>query len=124
MRGCWKARVVSEVGRRALYLFSVQSHGLCHSLVFRTHDGGYCDVDDDRRPNRAMSLAVVAVLRELKPRWQPSWPEFKRSWSYGMRDYAGVLADYTTLRVDQLMLGAMATNAAVGLYVVAVRLSR
>ena len=71
----------------------------------------------------AMSLAIVAVLRELKPRWQPSWREFKTSMSYGMRDYAGVLADYTTLRVDQLMLGAMATNAAVGLYVVAVRLS-
>ena len=71
----------------------------------------------------AMSVAVVAVLRELKPRWQPSWPEFKTSMSYGMRDYAGVLADYTTLRVDQLMLGATATNAAVGLYVVAVRLS-
>lgn len=71
----------------------------------------------------AMSLAVIAVLRELKPRWQPSWREFKTSMSYGMRDYAGVLADYTTLRVDQLMLGAMATNAAVGLYVVAVRLS-
>ena len=71
----------------------------------------------------AMTLAIGAVLRELKPRWQPSWREFKTSMSYGMRDYAGVLADYTTLRVDQLMLGATAANAAVGLYVVAVRLS-
>ena len=71
----------------------------------------------------AMTVAVVAVLRELKPRWKPSWPEFKTSMGYGLRDYAGVLADYTTLRVDQLMLGATATNAAVGLYVVAVRLS-
>ena len=71
----------------------------------------------------AMTLAIAAVLRELKPRWQPSWREFKTSMSYGLRDYAGVLADYTTLRVDQLMLGATAANAAVGLYVVAVRLS-
>jgi len=71
----------------------------------------------------AMTLAIAAVLRELKPRWQPSWREFKTSMNYGLRDYAGVLADYTTLRVDQLMLGATATNAAVGLYVMAVRLS-
>lgn len=71
----------------------------------------------------AMTLAIVAVLRVLRPRWQPSWTEFKTSMNYGMRDYAGVLADYTTLRVDQLMLGATATNAAVGLYLVAVRLS-
>jgi O-antigen/teichoic acid export membrane protein len=71
----------------------------------------------------AMTIAVIAVLRELKPRWEPSWREFKTSMSYGLRDYAGVLADYTTLRVDQLMLGATAANSAVGLYVVAVRLS-
>ena len=71
----------------------------------------------------AMTLAISVVLRELKPRFKPNWREFKTSMSYGLRDYAGVLADYTTLRVDQLMLGATATNAAVGLYVVAVRLS-
>lgn len=71
----------------------------------------------------AMTLAISAVLRELKPRWRPSWREFKTSMNYGLRDYAGVLADYATLRLDQLALGATATNAALGLYVVAVRLS-
>lgn len=70
-----------------------------------------------------MTVAILAVCRQLRPRWQPSWREFKTSINYGLRDYAGVLADYATLRLDQLMLGAMATNAAVGLYVVAVRLS-
>ena len=43
--------------------------------------------------------------------------------SYSLRDYPGVVADYTTLRLDQLMLGGMASNIAIGLYVVAVRLS-
>src|SRR3989440_5591703 len=42
---------------------------------------------------------------------------------YGARDYPGVVADFTTLGLDQLMLGAMASNVAIGLYVIAVRLS-
>ena len=42
---------------------------------------------------------------------------------YSLRDYPGVVADYTTLRLDQLMLGGMASNVAIGLYVIAVRLS-
>ncbi len=43
--------------------------------------------------------------------------------NYGVRDYAGGVADLTTLRLDQLMLGAMASNVANGLYIIAVRLS-
>src|SRR5437588_1531034 len=42
---------------------------------------------------------------------------------YGLRDYPGCVADFTTLRLDQLMLGGVASSAAIGLYVVAVRLS-
>ncbi len=68
-------------------------------------------------------LALIAVLRELKPRWSPNWEEFQVSMHYGLRDYAGEVSDFTTLRLDQLMLGAMASSAAMGLYVVAVRLS-
>ena len=71
----------------------------------------------------SMVLAFVAVRQQLQPKWQPSWVEFKNSLHYGMRDYAGGMAEYTTLRVDQLMLGAMASNSAMGLYVMAVRLS-
>jgi len=43
--------------------------------------------------------------------------------NYGLRDYTGGLADYATLRLDQLMLGAMASSSVIGLYVMAVRLS-
>jgi len=71
----------------------------------------------------AMGLALFAVWRQLKPRWQPSWAEFKTSMNYGARDHFGNVSDFTTLRLDQLMLGAMASNAAIGLYVTAVRLS-
>jgi O-antigen/teichoic acid export membrane protein len=71
----------------------------------------------------SMLLGLFAVCRELKPRWQPDWAEFKSSLHYGVRDYPGGVADFTTLRLDQLMLGAMASNVAIGLYVVAVRLS-
>lgn len=71
----------------------------------------------------AMLLALAAVIHQLRPAWQPSWTEFKTSMHYGARDYPGGLADFTTLRLDQLLLGAMASNVAIGLYVIAVRLS-
>ena len=71
----------------------------------------------------SMLLASIAVMRELKPRWSPSWQEFRTSMNYGLRDYAGEVSDFTTLRLDQMMLGGMASNTAMGLYVMAVRLS-
>src|SRR2546422_5227399 len=71
----------------------------------------------------SMLLALIAVRHQLKPRWQPCWTEFKTSMHYGLRDYAGGVADFTTLRLDQMMLGGMASSTAIGLYVIAVRLS-
>lgn len=71
----------------------------------------------------SMLLVLIAVKTQLRPRWQPSWPEFKTAMHYGLRDYAGGVADFTTLRLDQMMLGGMAASAAIGLYVIAVRLS-
>jgi O-antigen/teichoic acid export membrane protein len=68
-------------------------------------------------------LALIAVWSQLRPSWQPSWVEFKNSMHYALRDYPGGVADFTTLRLDQLVLAAMASNVAIGLYVVAVRLS-
>ena len=71
----------------------------------------------------SMLLALIAVWHQLRPSWQPSWAEFKNSIHYAVRDYPGGVADFTTLRLDQLVLAAMASNVAIGLYVVAVRLS-
>ena len=74
-------------------------------------------------PTASMLVALIAVRHQLRPSWQPSWIEFKNSMNYALRDYPGGVADFTTLRLDQLVLAAMASNVAIGLYVVAVRLS-
>ena len=71
----------------------------------------------------AMALSVFAVLRELRPRWKPSWSEWRNALHYGMRGYPGTVADFATLRMDQLLLGGLASSTAIGLYFVAVRLS-
>ena len=71
----------------------------------------------------AMAFSLFAVLRELRPEWKPSWSKWRAALSYGLRDYPGALADFTTLRLDQLLLGGIASSAAIGLYFVAVRLS-
>ena len=71
----------------------------------------------------ATIVALSAVWWQIRPAWQPSWKEFKVSLRYALRDYPGGIANFTTLRLDQLMLGATASSAAIGLYVVAVRLS-
>ena len=74
--------------------------------------------------NLTVSTATYTLVwHQLRPRWQPSWAEFKNSMHYGLRDYPGCVADFTTLRLDQLMLGGVASSAAIGLYVIAVRLS-
>src|SRR5438445_8455657 len=52
----------------------------------------------------AMLLALFAVLRELKPGWRPSWSEGRAAVSYGLRYYPGSVADFTTMRLDQLLL--------------------
>lgn len=110
-------------GASRLMFFGVQAFGftglwLVHRLTVAT--AAYT-VMVSQAP--ALLLALIAVRKKLRPRWQPSWNEFKTSMHYGLRDYAGGVADFTTLRLDQMMLGGMASNAAIGLYVVAVRLS-
>ncbi len=71
----------------------------------------------------SMALSLFAVLRELKPAWQPSWSRWRDALNYGLREYPGSLAEFTTLRLDQLLLGGIASSAAIGLYFIAVRIS-
>jgi O-antigen/teichoic acid export membrane protein len=71
----------------------------------------------------AMFLALFAVWRQLQPRWQPSWLQWRNAVNYGLRGYPGTVADFATLRMDQLLLGGLASSTAIGLYFVAVRLS-
>jgi enterobacterial common antigen flippase len=67
--------------------------------------------------------ALVGVLYVLRPTWKPSWSEWKLPLSYGLRYHPGVVTAFTTLRLDQLMLGGMASSLEIGLYFIAVRLS-
>jgi O-antigen/teichoic acid export membrane protein len=71
----------------------------------------------------AMFLSLIAVWHQLHPRWQPSWLQWRNAVHYGLRGYPGTVADFATLRMDQLLLGGLASSTAIGLYFVAVRLS-
>lgn len=117
------ARRFVWVGAARLIFFGVQAAGylvlwLVHALTVET--ATYVMIGSNVS---AMLLALVGVRRELRPRWQPSLKEFKAVLRYGARDYPGVLTEFTTLRLDQLVLGGYATSAAIGLYFVAVRLA-
>lgn len=67
--------------------------------------------------------ALVGVMYVLRPRWRPRWQEAKMALGYGLRYHPGVVTAFTTLRLDQLMLGGMASSVEIGLYFIAVRLS-
>ena len=67
--------------------------------------------------------ALIGVIYVLRPRWRPSWAEWKMALNYGIRYHPGVVTAFTTLRLDQLMLGGMASSLEIGLYFIAVRLS-
>lgn len=71
----------------------------------------------------AMCLALFAVWHEFHPRWEPGWKAWRNALHYGIRGYPGTVADFATLRMDQLLLGGLASSTAIGLYFVAVRLS-
>ncbi len=69
------------------------------------------------------SAAVIGVFFALKPSWKPHWATWKKTINYGLKYHVGSVTSFTTLRLDQLLLGGMATNLEIGLYVIAVRLS-
>lgn len=71
----------------------------------------------------SLTFSVIALQRQMRPGWKPSWTEMRKSLHYGLRDYPGVLTEFTTLRLDQLMLGGLASSSAIGLYFVAVPLA-
>jgi len=124
MRGLLEGtRRFGWAGAARLIFFGVQAGGFAVLWYLGRFTLATATVTMISAQTAAMLLALIAVWRQLRPRWQPSWTEFKTSMNYGVRDYPGGVADFTTLRLDQLMLGAMASNVAIGLYVIAVRLS-
>jgi O-antigen/teichoic acid export membrane protein len=71
----------------------------------------------------SLIVALIAIMCELKPRWEPKLADFKLTMRYGVRDYAGVLTEFVNWRLDLMMLVGMASSTAIGLYAVAVRMS-
>lgn len=71
----------------------------------------------------SLIVSLVAVWRELRPKWQPSLSELGTTLRYGVRDYPGILTEFVNWRLDLMMLVGMASSGALGLYVVALRLA-
>jgi O-antigen/teichoic acid export membrane protein len=70
---------------------------------------------------RAILLIVLAVARERLG--LPSLVLLRESISFGLRAWVGTLADSLGFRIDQILLALIASEAALGFYVVAVNLS-
>lgn len=71
----------------------------------------------------SLVVSLIAVWRELSPRWNPSLGELKTTLRYGIRDYPGILTEFVNWRLDLMMLVGTASSGALGLYVVALRLA-
>jgi O-antigen/teichoic acid export membrane protein len=71
----------------------------------------------------SLIVALIAITRELKPRWEPSFADFKATLHFGSRDYPGVLTEFVNWRLDLMILGSVGSSIAIGLYSVAVKLS-
>jgi O-antigen/teichoic acid export membrane protein len=71
----------------------------------------------------SLVVSLIAVWRELSPRWNPSLSELGTTLRYGIRDYPGILTEFVNWRLDLMMLVGTASSGALGLYVVALRLA-
>jgi O-antigen/teichoic acid export membrane protein len=71
----------------------------------------------------SLIVSIIAVWRELNPKWDPNLGELGTTLRYGIRDYPGILTEFVNWRLDLMMLVGMASSSALGLYVVALRLA-
>jgi Na+-driven multidrug efflux pump len=85
------SRLVTFVVQAALYLVLwLFNHLTVETAAFSAMAGQFA----------AMFLALFAVWSQLRPRWQPSWLQWRDAMHYGMRGYPGTVADFATLRMD------------------------
>ena len=71
----------------------------------------------------SLVMTLIAVWRELSPKWHPKLSELGTTLRYGIRDYPGILTEFVNWRLDLMMLVGTASSGALGLYVVALRLA-
>ncbi|MCA1605282.1 MAG: oligosaccharide flippase family protein, partial [Acidobacteria bacterium] len=71
----------------------------------------------------SLIVSLIAVWRELAPKWNPNVAELGTSLRYGVRDYPGILTEFVNWRLDLMMLVGFASSPALGLYIVALKLA-
>ena len=71
----------------------------------------------------SLIVSIIAVWRELAPKWEPSVSELGTTLRYGVRDYPGILTEFVNWRLDLMLLVGVASSPALGLYVVALKLA-
>jgi O-antigen/teichoic acid export membrane protein len=70
---------------------------------------------------RALPLLVVSVRAVGLAR--PEWPLVREALGFGLRGWIGTLARFFSFRLDQILMAFLASEAALGLYAVAVNAS-
>src|SRR6266480_4618237 len=113
------ARRFTWVGALRLILFGVQ----LGSYVVLWLTGHLTVASASYTMVASLVVSLIAVWRELHPKWQPNLAELGTTLRYGVRDYPGILTEFVNWRMDLMMLVGMASSSAVGLYVVALRLA-
>jgi O-antigen/teichoic acid export membrane protein len=66
------------------------------------------------------SAVVVSIALGVGGRSRPQLALLRESFSFGMRAWTGSLSLFLNFRLDQIMMGFLATDAALGIYAVAV----
>jgi O-antigen/teichoic acid export membrane protein len=117
------ARLFTWVGALRLILFGVQL--VTYIVLWMLGTLTVASASYTMLASLAASLVVslIAVWRELSPKWQPNLSELNTTLRYGIRDYPGILTEFVNWRLDLMMLVGTASSAALGLYVVALRLA-
>jgi len=69
------------------------------------------------------ALTITVAIRREGGLGRPSLRLLRESISFGLRAWVGTLADSLGFRIDQILLALLASEAALGFYVVAVNLS-
>jgi O-antigen/teichoic acid export membrane protein len=117
------ARRFTWVGALRLILFGVQLAS--YIVLWMTGKLTVASASYTMLVSLAASLVVslIAVRRELRPKWNPNLKELGTTLRYGIRDYPGILTEFVNWRLDLMMLVGTASSAALGLYVVALRLA-
>jgi O-antigen/teichoic acid export membrane protein len=113
------ARRFVSVGAIRLIFFAVQATGFVTLWFTGTFTVAHATYIMIAAAFASMVLAIVAVVRQLAPAWQPRVTELKAAMRFGLRDYPGIVTEFANWRLDSLMLTSFASSPSIGLYSVA-----